>query len=140
MIKIRIEVQKIDYEKCLESLIPQLTKDFKASTNPTEVEKLIMRLGDDIVPVAKNLIGFLDTDTRDQIIVWLIEKLQDTIIDSANKALHDLLGVDAVILGTLYAQDRPGTKIALHAGQVRTDSSQLVNSPALTGFTGSFAL
>ena len=139
MIKISLEVQEINYEKCFENLIPQLTKDFKSSTDPTEIDKLIIRLGDDFVPVVNRLVGFLDTDTRDQIIVWMVEEMQDTIVDSVNKALHDYLGVDAVIIGTLYAQDQPGTRISLHAGQVRTDSTQLTDSPALTGIIGGIA-
>ena len=139
MIKISLEVQEINYEKCFENLIPQLTKDFKSSTDPTEIDKLIIRLGDDLVPVINRLAGFLDTDTRDQIIVWMVEEMQDTIVDSVNKALHDYLGVDAVIIGTLYAQDQPGTRISLHAGQVRTDSTQLTDSPALTGIIGGIA-
>lgn len=139
MIKISLEVQEINYEKCFENLIPQLTKDFKSSTDPTEIDKLIIRLGNDLVPVVNRLVGFLDTDTRDQIIVWMVEEMQDTIVDSVNKALHDYLGVDAVIIGTLYAQDQPGTRISLHAGQVRTDSTQLTDSPALTGIIGGIA-
>ena len=139
MIKISLEVQEINYEKCFENLIPQLTKDFKSSTDPTEIDKLIIRLGDDLVPVVNRLVGFMDTDTRDQILVWMVEEMQDTIVDSVNKALHDYLGVDAVIIGTLYAQDQPGTRISLHAGQVRTDSTQLTDSPALTGIIGGIA-
>ncbi|HAE44900.1 MAG TPA: hypothetical protein DCG37_04795 [Lachnospiraceae bacterium] len=69
----------------------------------------------------------------------MVEEMQDTIVDSVNKALHDYLGVDAVIIGTLYAQDQPGTRISLHAGQVRTDSTQLTDSPALTGIIGGIA-
>ena len=139
MIKISFDVQEINYEKCFESLIPQLTQELRSSKNPAELEKLIIRLGDDLVPVVNKLVGFLDTDTRDQIIVWMVEEMQDTIVDSVNKALHDYLGVDAVIIGTLYAQDQPGTRISLHAGQVRTDSTQLTDSPALTGIIGGIA-
>ena len=139
MIKISLEVQEINYEKCFENLIPQATKEIRANKNPAELEKLIIRLGDNLVPVVNKLVGFLDTDTRDQIIVWMVEMMQDTIVTSVNKALYDYLGVDAVMIGTLYAQDEPGTKISLHAGQVRTDSTQLTDSPALTGIIGGVA-
>ena len=139
MLKISLEVQKINYEKCFENLIPQVTKEIRENKNPAELDKLIIRLGDDLVPVVNKLVGYLDTDTRDQIIVWMVEMMQDTILTSVNKALHDYLGVDAVMIGTLYAQDQPGTKISLHAGQVRTDSTQLTDSPALTGIIGGVA-
>ena len=139
MLKIRVEVQEINYEKCFENLIPQLTKEFRENKNPAELDKLIIRLGDDLVPVVNKLVGFLDTDTRDQIIVWMVEKMEDTIVSSVNKALHDYLGVDAIIIGTIYVQDRPGPKITLHAGRVRTDSTQLTDSPALTGIIGGVA-
>ena len=139
MIKICIEVDKINYEKCFENLIPQVTKEFRSNKNPGELDKLIIRLGDDLVPVVNKLVGYLDTDTRDQIIVWIVEMMQDTIVDSVNKALHDYLGVDAIIIGTIYAKDQRGTKISLHAGQVRTDSTQLTDSPALTGIIGGVA-
>ena len=139
MIRISFEVQEIDYEKCFASLIPQLTEECRANDAPTEIEKLIVRLGDDTVPLVEKLLRFLDTDTRDQIIVWLLEDQRDTIVSSVNKAMHDYLGGDAVVIGTLYAQDKPGTQIALHAVQVKTDSKQLVESPALTGFAGGAA-
>ena len=139
MIKISFEVQKINYEKCFENLIRQLIEGCRSNPDPTELDKLIIRLGDDTVPVAEKLLGFLDIDTRDQIIVWLVGKQQDVIVDSANKALHDMLGGDAIIIGSLYAQDHPGAKISLHAAQVRTDSTQLVDSPALTGIIGGVA-
>lgn len=139
MIKISFDVKKINYEKCFENLIPKVTKEYRESKDPKEIEKLIQRLGDDLVPVVNKLVGFLDTDTRDQIIAWLLETQQDLIISSANKALHDYLGVDAVMLGVVYVEDQPGTKLRLHAGQVRTDSTQLVDSPVLTGIVGGVA-
>ena len=139
MVKISFEVQEISYEKCFESLIPQLTEECRSKTDPDELEKLIARLGDDTVPVAEKLLGYLDTDTRDQIIVWLLEAQHDMIVGSANKAMHDMLGGDAVVIGALYALDEPGTKISLHAARVKTDSKQLVESPALTGIGGGAA-
>ena len=99
MIRICFEVWKIDYEKIFESMLPQLTEECRAKTEQNELEKLIDRLGTDTVPLMKKLIGFLDTDTRDQIIVWLIESQRDTLVSAANKALHDLLGGDAVVIG-----------------------------------------
>ena len=139
MIKISFKVQEINYEKCFESLIPQLTEECRSKTEPTELEKLIVRLGDDAVPVAEKLLGFLDTDARDQIIVWLLEVLHDDLVSSANTAMHELLGGDAIVIGALYALDEPGPKLSMHAVQVRTDSKQLVESPALTGIAGGAA-
>ena len=139
MIKICIEVKKIDYEKIFESMLPKLTEECRSKTEPNELEKLIDRLGADTVPLMKKLISFLDTDTRDQIIVWLIESQRDTLINTANKAIHDLLGGDAVVIGDLYAHDEPGTRISLYAAQVKIDSRQLAESPTLTGFTGGLA-
>lgn len=139
MIKISFEVQEINYEKCFESLIPQVTEECRSKTEPDELEKLIARLGDDAVPVVEKLIGFLDTDTRDQIIVWLLEDQQDMIVSSANAAMKELLGGDAIVIGAIYALDEPGTKISLRAVQVKTDSKQLVESPALTGVAGGAA-
>ena len=43
------------------------------------------------------------------------------------------------MLGVVYVEDQPGTKLRLHAGQVRTDSTQLVDSPVLTGIVGGVA-
>lgn len=139
MIKISFEVREINYEKCFESLIPKVTEECRSKEDPTEIDKLIVRLGDDAAAVVNKLMGFLDTDTRDEIIVWLLEKQQDVILDSVNKALQDMLGGDAVVIGTLYALDRPGTKISLHAGKVKTDSKKLAESPALTGISGGLA-
>ena len=139
MVKISFKVQEINYEKSFESMITQLIRECREKANPTELEKLITRLGGDTIQVVNKLVGFLDTDTRDQIIVWLIENQQETIISSLNKAVHDALGGDAIVIGALYAQDEPGTKISLHAAQVKIDTKQLVESPALTGLAGGAA-
>ena len=139
MIKIGCEVREINYEKCFESLIPKVTEECRSRKDPTEIDKLIARLGDDAAPVVNKLMGFLDTDTRDEIIVWLLEMQQGMIVESVNKALHDMLGGDAVVIGDLYALDRPGTKISLYAGKVKTDSKILAESPALTGISGGLA-
>ena len=79
----------------MRALIPKVTEECRSKEDPTEIDKLI---------------------------VWLLEKQQDVILDSVNKALQDMLGGDAVVIGTLYALDRPGTKISLYAGKVKTDS------------------
>ena len=139
MVKISFEVKEINYEKSFESLITQLIGECRKKADPTELEKLITRLGGDTIQVVNKLIGFMDTDTRDQIIVWLIESRQDIIISSLNKAMHDALGGDAFVIGALYAQDEPGTKISLHADRVKIDTKQLVESPALTGLAGGAA-
>lgn len=139
MIKISFEIREINYEKSFESLISQLTEECRSKTDPTELEKLIARLGDDTALLVNKLLGYLDTDTRDRIIVWLLEDQRDEIVSSLNKAMHDYLGGDAVVIGTVYAQDQPGPKIALHAAQVKTDSKQLIESPALTGIAGGAA-
>ncbi len=139
MIRISFEVGSIDYEKSFESLITQLTEECRKNPAPTEIEKLIVRLGDDTVPLVNKLLGFLDTDARDQIIVWLLEDLQDDLIRSANESLHQLLGGDGVVIGALYALDQPGPKISLQAAGVRMDFKQLAESPALTGLAGGAA-
>lgn len=139
MLKICIEAKEIDYGKCFESLIPQLIEECRSKSDPSEMEKLLVRLGDDTVAVAEKLIGFLDTDTRDQIIVWLLEDQEDTIVRAANEAMEELLGGDAVVIGGLYALDEPGPRISLHAVKVRTDSKKLIESPMLTGITGGLA-
>ena len=139
MTSISFEVQTINYENSFRSLIPKLTEAYRLNKNPAGLEKLIIKLGDDIVPVAEKLLSFLDIDTRDQILVWLVGKQHENIVNSVNKALHDMLGGPAVVIGTIYAQDHPGTKISLHAVQVKTDSKQLIDSPALTGIAGGVA-
>ena len=139
MVKICFKVREIDYEKCFESLIPKIVDECRSKTDPTELEKLIVRLGDDTVPIAKKLLGFLDTDVRDQIIVWLLEDQHDMIVSSVNAAMKELLGGDAVVIGALYALDEPGTKISLNAVRVKTDSKKLIESPVLTGVAGGAA-
>lgn len=139
MLKICFKVREINYGKCFESLIPRLTEKCRSKTNPNELEKLLVRLGDDTVPIMKKLLGFLDTDVWDQIIVWLIEEQNDRIVSSVNAALKEFLGTDAVVVGAVYALDEPGTKISLHAVKVKMDSKKLIESRALTGFAGGAA-
>ena len=37
MLKIRLDIEYINYEKCAENLIPQLVEEMKSKTNPTEL-------------------------------------------------------------------------------------------------------
>ena len=139
MLKISLEVKKIDYEKTFKNLIPKLTKELKEGEVPTEVTKLVNKLGDDLIPIGTKLLSFLDTDTRDQLLAWILEMMQASIVKSVNKALFDYLGGEAISIGVLYAIDKPGTGISLCAGQVKTDTSKLADSPALTGIIGGVA-
>lgn len=139
MLAIRLEVAEINYEKCFENLIPRMVEDCESQSDLTEVEKLLLRLGSDAVPVIKKMLRYLDTDTRDQIFVWLLEGFQDMFVNTANKQMQEQFAGDAIVIGGFYAEDQPGPGITLYAAQVRIDFEKLVNSPALGGVIGGAA-
>lgn len=136
---IRFEVQDINYEECFRNLIPQMISRTKGQPNLSEPEKLLIRLGDDAVPVLLKLLSYFDTDTRDQLFVWLLGDNQDMFISTANTEMKEMFGGDAIVIGGLYAQDLPGPGIMLYATQVDIDYKQLVASPMFSGVLGGAA-
>ena len=144
MLKIRLDIEKIDYEKCLETLLTQMVNDSRTKTRLTELDKLLIQLGDVAVPVTNKLLGYLDPDVRDQILVWLLDEYQDQIITEANSYLEKMFPGNAIVIGGLSAEDFPGPRITFSATQVRINFEQLISSTAFSdtnlGGAAKFAL
>ena len=133
MLKIRLDIEYINYEKCAENLIPQLVEEMKSKTNTSELEKLFIALGADAVLLSKKLLQYLDTDVRDQILVWLLDEFGADFVVEINDYLTKVFPGHAIIIGGLSAEDYPGTRITLYATQVQIDYEQLLKSPIFSG-------
>ena len=130
---IRFYVKEIDYEKCVENLIPQMIEDCQGKSNLSELEKLLVKLGDDAVPVMMKLLRYFDTDARDQLFAWILEDQQDMFVSTANKEIGKIFSEGTIVIGGFCAKDTPGPEITLFATDVKIDYEQLVESPALGG-------
>ena len=133
MLKIRLDIEYIDYEKCAENLIPQMVEEMKSKTNTSELEKLFIALGADAVLLSKKLLQYLDTDVRDQILVWLLDAFGADFVVEINDYLTKKFPGQAIVIGGLSAEDYPGTRITLYATQVQINYEQLLKSPIFSG-------
>ncbi|MCR5577370.1 MAG: hypothetical protein K6F56_10210 [Oscillospiraceae bacterium] len=133
MIKAVVEVERIDYEQCIENLLPRFVQKCASEESPSELDKIVARLDKDAVPVAKKIIRYLDQDARDQIIIALIEPHGDRLVQTANAVLEEMLGGKAVVVGGFDMTDLPGPRMTLRATQVRIDYAELANSPLFSG-------
>ena len=136
---IRLGIDEINYEECFQNLIPQMIADSSSQTELSELEKLLLRLGDDAVPVLNKLLGYFDTDARDQLFVWLLEDNQEMFTSTANDSMKELFAGEAIVIGGLYGQDQPGPKLTLYAKDVAIDYKKLVESPMFSGVLGGAA-
>ena len=130
MLNIRLEIENIDYEATIENLLPQLVETVSQKEDQGEINKFLTRLGPDMIPVAKKLLGYLDDTTRVRIAVWLIESNGDQLAELTNRVLAEQMP-GALIIGAFHAEELPGAKLALMAQQVNVDYPALLNSPLL---------
>ena len=133
---IRLDVQEISYEKCFENLIPEMIEGCNSQTELSELEKLLVRLGSDAVPVLQKLLRYFDTDARDQLLIWLLEECQDMFVSTANTRMAEMFSGNAIAIGGLYGQDQPGPSITLYVAKVKIDYKKLFDSPMFSGVLG----
>ena len=136
MINIAVQIEKIDYEKSIDALLPQIVSEFASKKPQGGVEKFAVRLGKDAVPVAKKLLRYMDDSLKDGLVVWMAESRQAEIVGTINQHLDSLFGGSVMKVGAVIAEDRPGTKLALYASQVDIDYAALMNSPAVDSALG----
>ena len=129
MLSILFEVERIDYEKSIENLLPRIIEKCKAREKQSELHKFLAKLGSDAVPVAKKIMKYLDQTARDQIIIALIGPYCDRLVQVANDRLEKMLAGEIVVIGGFTGEDLPGSRLILGATQVKIDYKALVNSP-----------
>ena len=133
MLSILFEIERIDYEKSIENLLPHIVEKCKGREKQSELYKFIAKLGPDAVPVAKKIMKYLDQTARDQIIIALIEPYCDRLVQAANDRLEKMLGGKTVVIGGFTGEDLPGSRLILGATQVEINYEALVNSPLFSG-------
>ena len=131
MVTIRLEIERIDYEKSIELLLPQVIDRCSKAKEPGELEKFIAKLGSDAVPVTKKLLGYLADTVKDEIIVWLADVHREKLVKASNQALEGLCAGKAICIGDLSAVDRPGPRLAIQASEVSIDYPALLKSPLM---------
>ena len=133
MVNILFEVGYVDYEGSIENLLPHFVEKCKANKEPTELDKFVIKLGPDAVPIAKKIMKYIDQTTRDQLIITLIKPNQDRLIQVVNDRLEEMLGGKIVVIGGFTGEDLPGPRMILGATGVKIDYEKLVKSPLLSG-------
>ena len=129
MLSIRLEIGEIDYETCAEALLPPLVGKCAARAAPSELEKFVGKLGPDAVPIARSLLGYLDGDVKDRLVVALLTAHEAGLRGALNGYLAQLLPGPAVKIGCLSALDQPGSRLSLRASQIEVDYAALLDSP-----------
>lgn len=133
VLTINLEIEKIDYERSLENLLPQMVEKAAGKPSPSDLERYLCKLGDDAVPVAKKLLSYMDVAEKDAIIVWLVNSRQSEFAATANAHMEETLPGKVVQIGGFYAEDLPGTRLRLSAAQVNIDYLALFSSPMFSG-------
>ena len=91
MLKIRLDIEYINYEKCSENLIPQLVEEMKSKTNTSELEKLFKR--------TNNMKMYVDLEN------WKYYNLNpDEMIETTESLVTNKLSLsdlDLIILNTI---------------------------------------
>ena len=136
MINIRFDVERVDYEKSIEGLMPAVQGWVSGSEKMQELEKLLNKLGKDAVPVLKKLFGYLKTDVKDEILIWLLQSHKDQLKDSANSYLEEAMKGKTMQIGSLSAENKPGAQMVLRATRVQVDYAQLLKSPLIEESAG----
>ncbi len=129
MLGIRLEIERVNYEKCVEALLPSLVEHCAVKENPNELDKFLAMLGADAAPAACAVLEEMDADGRDRMVVWLVGAHEERMRNSANRHLAELTGGPIIRIGRLVAQDRPGSRLSLQALQVGIDYRALLASP-----------
>ena len=130
MLNIRLEIERIDYERCIEQLLPKVIASCAGKAHPTDAERFLTKLGDDAVPVAKNMLRYLSVDDRDRTVVWIIESNEEKLTEIVNQAAQEF-SPNTVRVGLLQAEDLPGTRLSMRALQVNIDYARLFEIPAI---------
>ena len=136
MINITLKIARIDYDKSVETLLPQLVKEAAAKENPNGLEQFLVKLGRDTVPVVRKMLGYMDDSLKDGLVVWVTENQQQRIVETVNQQLAGVLGDSVMKIGALFAEDRPGTELALYASRIETDYAALLDSPLASSALG----
>ena len=136
MLNFTLQIENINYEKSVEALLPQLLKSASAKETPNSFEQFLVKLGADTVPVAKKLLGYMNTDVKDGLVVWVTASQQAKIVETVNQQLASTLGNSVMKIGALFAEDRPGTRLAFYASQIETDYAALMDSPLAASAMG----
>lgn len=123
-----LEIEAVDYERSLAGLLPLLVDKYRDRPGSGELGKLLDRLGEDVVPVARKLLSYLSPDDKDRVMVALLNANREKLVESANRHLSSLL---PITIGTLWAQDREGSRLSLFCAGVEVDYPALLNSPLL---------
>lgn len=131
MLDIRLELSEIDYDRCVELLLPPLVEHCAAKAAPNELDRFLARLGADAVPAARAVLEELDADGRDRMVVWLVGAHEERLRNSADRHLAELLGGPIVRIGRFAALDRAGSRLALLATRVEVDYPALLRCPAV---------
>ena len=132
MIKILFEIERIDYDSCIENLLPGFVSDCACAENPSELDRFLARLGSDAVPAAKKIMKYLDPGARDEVLIALADLRRDQLVQAANEHLEKLLAGKSVVIGGFALEDLPGSWLRLGATQVTITYEELVNSPLLS--------
>ena len=132
MLDFKLEIDRVNYKKCVELLLPPLVEHCAAKTAPNELDRFLASLGSDAVGAACAVLDRMDADSRDTMVVWLAASHEERMRNSANRHLSELFGAPIVRVGHFTAVDRPGTRLSLLATQVQADYGALLKNRLVT--------
>ena len=128
MIGISLDIEKIDYDKSVEGLLPPVLGWIAGNEKLKEADRFIKKLGPDAVPAVKKLLGYLDADAKDEIIVWLVSRHAEQLRKTSEEYLGSTFpGVFQI--GSVSAENKPGSRLVFKAERVEVKYAALLDSP-----------
>jgi len=132
MLDIKLEIGRINYQKCVEALLPPLVEHCAAKQNPNALDSYLAGLGDDAVPAACAVLDKMSIDEKDKMVIWLIMSHEERLRSASNRHLEAFFKGPMVRIGRLIALDQTGDGMSLLASEVEVDYEKLLHSPVVT--------
>lgn len=138
MLFIRFDIERADYEKSLEALLPVFAGKCKETGGSNFFEKIVVKLDDKAVPVSLKLLRSFDEETKNAVLVNLAADHCERLTDTLNDYLETVLPGNVIRIGKL-ACGLEGGKPVLWASGVEIDYPALLKSELVQKNAGRMA-
>lgn len=127
MLFIKFDIEKVDYEKSVENLLPVFVEKCKKTSGSNMLKRLIVKLDDKAMPVSLKFLRNFDEATRNAVLVNLVTDHRERLTDTLNHYLEGVLPGNVIHIGKL-AVGLDGGKLVLWASEVEIDYPELLKS------------
>lgn len=125
MLAANIKINSIDYEQTFQGIFPVVSKKIMAINTKKMLIRLFQQLGDASLPVLLNILRRLPEDTKDELLVRILDAYESQITVMLNEALKDKWG-HGIIISEISLDRQDG--LILSIGHIKLNYSELLNN------------